>query len=107
MRTEKLVRERAARHALMGKYRNGYTDDPLVAGAIRTTANTNIVHMYGKLVSATSQSNTLSFDNMLFLPQLALKEDALPYEMDPHTLRTIGICNFDGKYTVPTFTAVS
>lgn len=44
---------------------------------------------------------------MLFLPQLALKEDALPYEMDPHTLRTIGICNFDGKYTVPTFTAVS
>jgi hypothetical protein len=51
VRTEKLVRERAARHALMGKYRNGYTDDPLVAGAIRTTANTNIVHMYGKLVS--------------------------------------------------------
>jgi carotenoid cleavage dioxygenase-like enzyme len=44
---------------------------------------------------------------MWLLSQLALKEDALPYEMDPHTLRTIGVCNFDGKYTVPTFTAVS
>lgn len=57
----------------------------LVAGSLRTTANTNIVHMFGKL--------------------LALKEDALPYEMDPHTLRTIGIHNFDGQYTCPTFTA--
>lgn len=41
----------------------------------------------------------------MFGKLLALKEDALPYEMDPHTLRTIGIHNFDGQYTCPTFTA--
>ncbi|KAL8276078.1 hypothetical protein RQP46_011521 [Phenoliferia psychrophenolica] len=85
VRTEKFVRERRARKALVGKYRNPYTDDPLIAGSLRTTANTNIVHLFGRL--------------------LALKEDALPYELDPHTLRTVGVYNFDGQYTCPTFTA--
>ncbi|KAH8920879.1 putative lignostilbene dioxygenase [Atractiella rhizophila] len=85
VRTEKLVRERRARHALIGKYRNGYTDNPLVANALRTTANTNVVNLYGHL--------------------LALKEDALPYELDPNTLATKGVFNFDGQYSAPTFTA--
>lgn len=85
VRTEKMVRERRAREALFGKYRNGFTDNPAVAGALRTTSNTNIVHMYGRL--------------------LALKEDGLPYELDPHSLRTKGVFNFEGQYTSPTFTA--
>jgi carotenoid cleavage dioxygenase len=51
----------------------------------RTTANTNVVWLYGHL--------------------LALKEDALPYELDPHTLETIGTYDFEGQYSAPTFTA--
>jgi carotenoid cleavage dioxygenase-like enzyme len=85
VRTEKFVRERAARRALVGQYRNPFTDDPAVAGTNRTTANTNVVWLYGHL--------------------LALKEDALPYELDPHTLETIGTYDFAKQYTAPTFTA--
>ena len=36
---------------------------------------------------------------------LALKEDALPYELDPNTLETVGVYDFNGQYTAPTFTA--
>ncbi|KAM7212206.1 carotenoid oxygenase [Rhypophila decipiens] len=83
VRTEKLTREREAQRALLGKYRNKYTD--AVEFKIRTTANTNVVHFNGKL--------------------LALKEDAPPYAMDPVTLETLGLHNFDGQLPSLTFTA--
>lgn len=68
---------------MTGKYRNKYTD--AVEFKIRTTANTNIVHFNGQL--------------------LALKEDAPPYAMDPITLETKGLYDFDGQLPSLTFTA--
>lgn len=68
---------------LAGKYRNRYTD--LVEFKIRSTANTNIVFWRGKL--------------------LALKEDSPPYAMDPNTLETLGLWDFDGQLPCLTFTA--
>ena len=67
----------------LGKYRNRYTD--AVAFQVRSTANTNIVYWHGKL--------------------LALKEDSPPYAMDPDTLETIGLWDFDGQLPSLTFTA--
>lgn len=52
---------------------------------VRTTANTNVVHFNGRL--------------------LALKEDAPPYALDPHTLETGGLYDFDGQLPSLTFTA--
>ncbi|KIX09393.1 uncharacterized protein Z518_00472 [Rhinocladiella mackenziei CBS 650.93] len=83
VRTEKFVREREAQRALLGKYRNKYTD--AVEFKIRTTANTNVVYFNGKL--------------------LACKEDAPPYAMDPETLDTISLWDFDGQLPSLTFTA--
>ncbi|KAL0471614.1 carotenoid oxygenase 1 [Neurospora intermedia] len=83
VRTEKFVREAEARRSLLGKYRNKYTD--LVEFKIRSTANTNIVYWRGQL--------------------LALKEDSPPYAMDPETLETFGVYDFDGQLPSLTFTA--
>ncbi|CRL22258.1 Carotenoid oxygenase [Penicillium camemberti] len=83
VRTEKFVREQEAQRALLGKYRNKFTD--AVEFKIRTTANTNVVHFNGKL--------------------LALKEDAPPYALDLHTLETTGLYDFDGQLPSLTFTA--
>lgn len=107
VRTEKFVREREARRALigtdfptrhlsptlgeraidkyfqLGKYRNKFTD--AVEFTVRSTANTNVV----------------SFNNQL----LALKEDSPPYAMDPETLETKGLYTFDGQLPSVTFTA--
>lgn len=52
---------------------------------MRTTANTNVVAFNGKL--------------------LALKEDARPYALNPKTLETLGIDDFDGQLPSVTFTA--
>ncbi|WP_037821311.1 carotenoid oxygenase family protein, partial [Streptomyces sp. NRRL B-3229] len=65
VRTQRFQLERAARQALFGAYRNPYTDDPSVAGIDDGNANTSIIWHAGKL--------------------LALKEAALPYELDPLT----------------------
>lgn len=71
VRTEKFVIERAARKAVFGKYRNRFTDvDPRVRHKIHSTANTHVVY----------------FEQQL----LALKEDSLPYAMNPDTLETKG-----------------
>ncbi|GME34536.1 stilbene cleavage oxidase [Neofusicoccum parvum] len=83
VRTEKFVREREAGRALIGKYRNKYTD--AVEFTIRSTANTNIFYFNGKL--------------------LACKEDSPPYLMDPRTLETIGLYDFEGQLPSVTFTA--
>ncbi|KAH9208321.1 carotenoid oxygenase [Leptodontidium sp. 2 PMI_412] len=85
VRTEKFCIERAARQAVFGKYRNRYTDDPRVKHAIHSTANVHVIY----------------WDNQL----LALKEDSLPYALDPDTLNTNGYYDFHGQYTAPTFTA--
>jgi carotenoid cleavage dioxygenase len=77
------MREREAQRALLGKYRNKYTD--AVEFQIRTSANTNVVYFNGKL--------------------LALKEDAPPYALDPETLETHGLYTFDGQLPSLTFTA--
>ncbi|KAK4674584.1 transcriptional regulatory protein rco1 [Podospora pseudopauciseta] len=72
VQTEKLKREREAKRALLGKYRNKYTD--AVEFKVRTSINTNIIHFNGKL--------------------LALKQDTPPYELDPETLETLDLHTF-------------
>lgn len=85
VRTPRFVAEREARRALFGAYRNPFTDDPSVAGLSRGLANTNVFWHAGRL--------------------LASKEDALPIELDPDTLETIGTYDFDGQLTSRTATA--
>lgn len=52
---------------------------------VRSTANTNIFYFNGKL--------------------LACKEDAPPYLLNPRTLETIGLYDFEGQLPSMTFTA--
>lgn len=85
VRTEKFQRERQARRALYGAYRNRYTDLPEVAGADRGTANTSAFWHHGQLY--------------------ALKEDSRPTRLNPHTLETLGYWDFEGKLQSKTFTA--
>ena len=85
VRTQRFQAERAARRALFGAYRNPYTDDPSVQGIDDGNANTSVVWHAGRL--------------------LALKEAALPYELDPVTLETRGVFDFDGQIPGRTFTA--
>lgn len=78
VKTERLLRERAARRRLYGKYRNAFTDDPSTAGTDRdNTGNTNAFAHNGRL--------------------FALREDSPPYEIDPATLETLPRWTFDGK----------
>ena len=85
VRTEKYQLERAAHRALFGMYRNPYTSDPRVVGRDATTSNTNVVFHAGGL--------------------FALKEDGLPYELDPDTLETLGRHDFKGRLQSLTRTA--
>lgn len=69
---------------ILGKYRQPFTD--LVDFPIhRTVANTTIFPYRDKL--------------------LALKEDGPPYAMDPKTLQTHGVYDFEGQWESETFTA--
>lgn len=83
--TERLKAQRAARASLHGIYRNPYTNDPSVRELNNSTANTNVVVHGGKL--------------------LALKEDSAPYALDPVSMETIGLWDFNGQLTSATFTA--
>ncbi|OAL01934.1 carotenoid oxygenase [Phaeosphaeriaceae sp. SRC1lsM3a] len=83
--TDRFKAERKARKALLGKYRNPYTDNEMVKGIIRTASNTNVIFWRGVL--------------------LAMKEDGPPFAMDPVSLQTIGRYDFDGQVQSPTFTA--
>ncbi|MDQ0456767.1 carotenoid oxygenase family protein [Rhizobium paknamense] len=83
--TERLKAQRAARASLHGVYRNPYTNDPSVQDLNNSTANTNVIVHAGKL--------------------LALKEDSAPYALDPVSLETIGLWDFNGQLTSATFTA--
>ncbi|MFC3096917.1 carotenoid oxygenase family protein [Alteraurantiacibacter palmitatis] len=83
--TERYQLEREARRALFGKYRNPFTDDPSVAGKDRTVANTTPVWHAGRLFMT--------------------KEDGRGYEVNPHTLETVGKWDYEGNLKSQTFTA--
>lgn len=85
VRTERFKRQEAARRSLFGRYRNRYTNDPSVEGVHMGTGNTTAMFHSGRLY--------------------ALKEDDLPYAIDPDTLATIGQDDFGGQWTARTFTA--
>lgn len=75
--TERFKRQAEAKRSLFGRYRNTYTNDPSVAGVHMGTGNTNAIYHAGKL--------------------LVLKEDDLPYELDPDTLETFRRYDYDGQ----------
>ena len=77
--THRLKAERAARRGLFGDYRNAFTDDASVKGIQRTVSNTNVVPHNGML--------------------LAMKEDGPPYAMDPLTLETRQLWDWNGQMT--------
>lgn len=83
--TERYKLERKANKALFGLYRNPFTHHPCVRAAVDSTANTNLVFWAGHL--------------------LALKEVALPYAVDPHTLETRTYDPFGSQIKSKTFTA--
>ncbi len=85
VRTARYEAERKARRALFGRYRNPFTDDPSVLGVDRTVANTTPVWHGGRLFMT--------------------KEDGHPYEIDPHTLETLGSRDFGGRLRSETVTA--
>jgi carotenoid cleavage dioxygenase-like enzyme len=84
-KTDKWKLEKEAGKGLFGAYRNPLTDDPVVEGKIRGTANTNAFIHGGKLY--------------------ALKEDSPALVMDPATMETEGYTHFNDKMTGQTFTA--
>ena len=83
--TDRLKAERAARRRLFGVYRNRLTDDPSVQHVNRGAANTHIYWHGGKM--------------------MVLKEDSLPYLVDPNTLETLGTWDFHGKYKATSMSA--
>jgi carotenoid cleavage dioxygenase len=85
VRTPRYLANRKAGRQLFGVYRNRTADDPSVRSLSSTVANTTPVVHAGRL--------------------FATKEDARPYEVDPHTLETRGEWDFDGKLSSLTFTA--
>lgn len=85
VRTPRYLANRQAGRQLFGIYRNRSTDEPAVRSLNGTVANTTPVIHAGRL--------------------FATKEDARPFEIDPHTLETRGEWDFHGKYNSLTFTA--
>ncbi len=85
VRTPRYLANRNAGRQLFGLYRNRAADDPSVRSLSSTVSNTTPVIHAGRL--------------------FATKEDARPYEIDPHTLETRGEWDFHGKYSSLTFTA--
>jgi len=83
--TARYLAERKARKALFGQYRNPFTDDPSVADVDRTVANTTPVWHAGRLFMT--------------------KEDGRAYEINPHTLETIGSWDYYGALRSQTMTA--
>ena len=85
VKTARLMAERHARRRLFGVYRNPFTDDPSVRHINRSAANTHMYWHGGKL--------------------FCLKEDSLPYIVDPQSLQTLGDWNFDGQWHSQTMSA--
>lgn len=76
--TERLKREREAKRRLYGVYRNKYTDAPSVSNIPDrdNTGNTYAFAHHGEL--------------------FALREDSRPHRLDPATLETLPVGDFDG-----------
>ncbi len=85
VRNERFLLQEKARRSLFGRYRNRYTNDPSVEGVSMNTSNTHAFWHAGRL--------------------LVLKEDSLPYELDPDTLETRGPWDFYGGVEAQTMTA--
>lgn len=86
VKTERYLLERKNRRRLYGAYRNAYTDDPSTKGTDRdNTGNTTAFMHHGKL--------------------FALREDSIPYELDPITLETKGLASFRNQLRTKTMTA--
>jgi carotenoid cleavage dioxygenase-like enzyme len=83
--TDRFEAQASARKGLFGRYRNRFTNDPAVGDVHNGTANTTAMFHAGRLY--------------------ALKEDDLPYELDPDTLSTIGKTDMGGQITSTRFTA--
>ena len=83
--TARYLAERTARRALFGLYRNPFTDLPEVQGVDRTVSNTTPIWHAGRL--------------------LMTKEDGRAYEVNPHTLETLGPYDFGGALRSQTMTA--
>ncbi|KAH6663313.1 lignostilbene dioxygenase [Plectosphaerella plurivora] len=83
--TERYMLERKANKALFGLYRNPFSHHPCVRAAVDSTANTNLVLWADRF--------------------MALKEGGLPYQVDPHSLGTLGYDPFGLKDLSKTFTA--
>jgi carotenoid cleavage dioxygenase len=84
VQTDRLKAQYREGRSLNGIYRNVYTNDPLAAEN-NNTANTTVLFHGGILLS--------------------MKEDGLPYALDPETLETKGVWDFNGQITSATFTA--
>jgi carotenoid cleavage dioxygenase len=89
VRTHRYEAERMARRPLYGHYRNPFTDDPSVRNPerpdLRTVSNTTPVWHAGRLFMT--------------------KEDGRPYEIDPHTLETVGYWDYEGSLRSLTLSA--
>jgi len=85
VQTQRWNHERTARRSLYGLYRNPFTDHASVRGKGRGAANTTPLFHGGRLI--------------------ALKEDSLGWELDPHTLETRGEWSYEGRLTSETMTA--
>ena len=81
VRTQRFHMEREAGEALWGGLADWANSDPRVEGIFPNAANTNIIVHAGRL--------------------LALWEAGPPHELDPQTLETRGIFDFDGKLQGP------
>jgi carotenoid cleavage dioxygenase-like enzyme len=77
--------EAAAGQALFGAYHNPFTDDPVTQGTDRTVANTTPIWHAGRLYLS--------------------KEDGHSYEVNPHSLETIGSWTYGGKLRTLTTSA--
>lgn len=81
----RFLAQQRARRALFGRYRNFHDIAPEARGVNGGTANTTMVFHAGQLT--------------------VLKEDDLPYVMDPDTLETGRRTDFDGAVTAVSLTA--
>jgi carotenoid cleavage dioxygenase len=85
VRTARFLAQEQARRSLFGRYRNRYNDAPEASGINGGTGNTNMLFHAGKLT--------------------VLKEDDLPYEMDPDTLATGPRTDLNGAVTAVSLSA--
>ena len=86
VKTERFLLERKNRRRLYGHYRDPYADDAATAGTDRdNTGNTTAWVHRGRL--------------------FALREDSIPYELDPITLETLGKARFGGELRSRTMSA--